>query len=280
LDLAKKAIEDSFRLINLKPYLQQAWNKLSESYAIPNLGYFTLQPKKLSMENITGKNDLLNINFGITASPSVSFIKKGNATYNVPNLTPSNTRNSFNINLEAALEYDSLSKVINGYLANKRFELTEGIINKHVIIKNSKVYSDLNENMVVEVEFGGSHNGTVFFTGKPVYNEATKKIELQNLDYDLKSRDFLLKAAKWLFDKKIISEIKKYTSIDLSAYYVTAQTTMNTWLNKEWTKGIVGKGSVKDLKLTAVYALPQHLLIRSNCTGNLSVSVNEIDLKL
>ena len=49
---------------------------------------------------------------------------------------------------------------------------------------------------------------------------------------------------------------------------------MNSWLNREWTKGIRGSGSITDLKLTAVYALPEHLLIRSNCVGKLNVLVS------
>ena len=89
----------------------------------------------------------------------------------------------------------------------------------------------------------------------------------------------MLKTAKWLFNQKIINELKRYTSFDLTQYYDTASKTLNDWLNREWTKGITGSGSVTDLKLTSVYALPQHLLIRSNCVGKLNVIVSELNLK-
>ena len=91
--------------------------------------------------------------------------------------------------------------------------------------------------------------------------------------------NLLLKTAKWLFNKKIVNELKTYTSFDLSQYYDTASKTLNDWLNREWTKGIKGSGAVTDLKLTSVYALPQHLLIRSNCVGKLNVVVSELNLK-
>ncbi|HVG42127.1 MAG TPA: DUF4403 family protein, partial [Chitinophagaceae bacterium] len=97
-------------------------------------------------------------------------------------------------------------------------------------------------------------------------------------EYDLKSNDFLLKAAKWLFDKRIITEIKKYTSIDLTNYYRKATATLNDVLNKEWNKGIRGVGKIKDIQLTDVFALPDHLLIRSVCTGNLEIVINEMNL--
>ncbi len=73
--------------------------------------------------------------------------------------------------------------------------------------------------------------------------------------------------------------MKHYTSFDLSQYYDTASKSLNNWINREWTKGIKGTGGVTDLKLTAVYALPQHLLIRSNCVGKLNVLVTELNLK-
>ncbi|MGN6401396.1 MAG: DUF4403 family protein [Flavisolibacter sp.] len=278
LDLSKKAMEDSFGMMNLKPFMQQAWNMMNDVYAIPNVGYFNLHPKSLRMENINAKNNLLNINIGISATPVVSFEKPDATISAVPNLTTANHPGGFNIYLEAALQYDSLSKVLNGYLVNKRFDLSEGLFKKHIVIENTMVSGNENGDMQIRLDFTGSFNGTVFFTGKPVYNAEKKTIEVQDLDYDLETKNLLLKTAKWLFNNRIISELKKYTSFELTDYYNTATSTLNTWLNKEWTKGIKGSGSVNDLKLTAVHALPQHLLIRSNCVGNLSVMVSEIDL--
>lgn len=278
LDDSKKAMDASFSAINLRPYIQQAWNKLSEVYSIPNVGYFTLNPKRLRMQNINAKNDLLNINIGISATPVVSFIKPETINSPVPDLTPANNPGGFNIYLEAALQYDSLSTVMNNYMAHKRFDLSQGIIKNHIIIEKASVAGTPEGNMKITVDFSGSFNGTAIFTGKPVYDADKKLIEVQNLDYDLQTKNLFLKTAKWLFSSKITSELKKYSSIDLTSYYDSASKTMNSWLNKEWTRGIKGSGSITDLKLTAVYALPEHLLIRSNCVGKLNVIVSEMEM--
>jgi len=279
LDLSKKAMEDSFSVINLRPYIQQAWNKLSDVYNIPNVGFFSLNPKRLHMDNIIAKNDFLNINIGVAATPTISFIKPSASVTPVPALTRIPTTDGFNIHLEAALQYDSLSTVLNGLLMDKRFELSEGIIKKHLIIKKTAVSGDDKGNLLIKMDFGGSHNGTVFFVGKPVYDPGKKLIEVKDLNYDLKTNSFLLKTAKWLFNKRIVNEMKKAANFNLTSYYDTATTTLNSWLNKEWTKGIRGTGFISDLKLTVVSALPQHLLIRSNCTGKLNVQITSIDLK-
>jgi hypothetical protein len=279
LDASKKAMEDSFSNINLRPYMQQAWNKLNEVYTIPGIGYLSLQPKKLRMENMIARNDILHVKIGISATPVVSFIKPAGQITPVPNLSAAPNQDGFNVNLEAALQYDSLSGVVDSYLVGKRFDLSEGLIKKHIVVQKTTISGDTTGNMVIRLDFTGSFDGTAYFTGKPMYNVDKKTIEIQNLDYDLQSRNLFLKTAKWLFNKQIINELKKHTAINMAAYYDTAAKTLNTWLNKEWTKGIRGSGNVNEVKLTAVQALPQHLLIRSNCSGKLAVSVSEINLQ-
>ncbi|RYY40534.1 MAG: DUF4403 family protein [Chitinophagaceae bacterium] len=278
LDASKKELEDSFGVVNLRPYLQQAWNKLSTVYAIPGAGYFALHPKRLRMENISARNDFLNISIGISATPVVSLSRPGEAATTVPNLTNAAHPGGFNIYLEAALQYDSLSQVLNQYLLHKRFDVSDGLFKKYIVVEGTRVGSDTLGHLRIEIDFSGSFNGSAVFIGKPVYDIAKKQIEVQELEYDLQSKNLLIKTAKWLFSKKITSELQKYTTFPMQPYYDSASKTINDWLNREWSKGIRGNGSVSDLKITGLWALPDHLKIRTNCAGKLAVVVNEINL--
>ena len=94
-----------------------------QPYAVPGIGYFSLNPKKLRMQNINAQNDLLNINIGISASPAVTFEKKTGVASPVPNLSSATNPAGFSVYLDAALQYDSLSRIVNGYMAGKRFNL-------------------------------------------------------------------------------------------------------------------------------------------------------------
>jgi hypothetical protein len=280
LDLSKKAMEDSFGKFNLRPYMQRAWNMLGEVHYLPGVGYFSLNPKSLRMNQINAKNDLLNINIGLTATPRVSFAKTETIPSLIPDLETTANPGGFNVFLEAALQYDSLSKIMNGMMRDKKFDVSEGLFKKTIVIKETAVSGDEAGNLRIMVNFTGSFNGTVFLTGKPGYNEEKKSIEVQDLDYDLQSKNLFLKTAKWLFNKRIIGEIKKYSSIELTQYYQQAGSSLNEWLNKEWMPGIKGSGMVQELNLISVQALPQHLLIRSNCQGKLSVEVTQINIGL
>lgn len=277
LDAAKKAIEDSFRVVNTRPYIQAAWNKLNEPYAIPGLGYFKLNPKKMHMENINASNDLLHINIGISASPVISFQPLAATSSLAPDLTPAGGKTGFNIYLDAALNYDSLTQVANGYLKGRRFDFKEALFKRYVIVDSCRVLGNANGDLKVDVHFSGSHNGAVSFTGKPFYNQANHSIEIADLDYDLVTKDFLLNTAKWLFNKKIISELKKSTTFRMQPYYDTAAAALNTWLNKEWRKGIKSNGKVEELKLVKVTAQPGYLYIQTNCRGSLALRIEELN---
>jgi hypothetical protein len=64
LDLAKKAIEDSFGVVDLKPQVQQLWNKLDVSYNLYGLGWLKINPQKIRLTRLFAYNDSLNIFLG------------------------------------------------------------------------------------------------------------------------------------------------------------------------------------------------------------------------
>jgi hypothetical protein len=131
-----------------------------------------------------------------------------------------------------------------------------------------------NENLVIKVSFEGSEKGIFYLTGKPVFDVATKIIELRDLDFDIKSKNTLLRTAAWLFNKRIVNELKKYSRFDLSSYINTAITSINQQLNKEWMKGVQSTGKMDEIKIVSFYPLREHLIVRSNCSGTLSVKVD------
>jgi hypothetical protein len=230
------------------------------------------------MENINAKDDLLNMSLGLTATPVISFTRPNGAPTLVPDLSSSGNKKGFSIFLDAALNYDSLSTVMNQYLKGKRFDFKEALFKKHVIMDSCKVGGNAAGNLLIDVQFSGSHNGAVRFTGKPFYNPDTKSIEVADLEYDLKTRDFLLNTAKWMFNKRIINELKKYTSFNLTSYYDSASKSMDSWLNKEWARGIRSTGKINDLRIVSVKAFQQHLSLQTACSGILNLRIDELSL--
>jgi hypothetical protein len=274
LDAAKTDMEKSFSGYDLRPRFQQVWDQLNKVYNLYGLGWLQINPSKIHINNLFARNDSLNINIGLSARPVVSFEKQTEHLTVVPNISDFKGQQGFNIFLDAILNYDSLSNIVTSQLKDKRFDLTSS---KYIIIKNCTLYGMDNENLIIKVDFEGSEKGLFYLTGKPLYDAATKTIEMKDLDFDIRSKNMLLKTAEWLFNRRIINELKKYSRFDLTSYINTAITTFNQQLNKEWIKGIRSNGKVEEIKIIKIYPLREHLVIRGNCSGNLSIKVDSIN---
>ena len=271
LDDAKAEMEKNFGSYDLRPKFQQIWDQLNKVYDLYGLGWLQINPTKIRINNLFARNDSLNIYLGLAAKPFISFEKPQQHLTIAPNLSDFSNRTGFNIFLDALLNYDSLSNIISLQLKDRRFDLTS---NKYIIVKDCSLYGMDNENLIIKVNFEGSEKGLFYLTGKPCYDPATKIVELKDLDFDIKSKNMLIKTAEWLFSRRIINDLKKYTKFDLTTYISSAIATINQQLNKEWMKGIQSNGKMEDIKIVNIYPLREHLVVRSNCSGNLSLKID------
>lgn len=277
LDASKAELDKKYGTIDLKPKFQQVWDQLNRVYDLFGMGWLQINPQRIRINSIFAKNDSLNVNLGLTARPIISFEKPIAQSSWVPNITDNSNKPGFSIFLDAMLDYDSLSHLLSMQVAGKEFDLNKGPVKKKFIFKDCKLYGNGNEKLIIKVNFTGTDEGTLYLIGKPVYDHATKMLEIKEIDFDIKSKDALLKAADWLFNKKITAEISRYAKYNLAAYADSAKVQINQQLNRELMKGIYSRGNINDLKIVGIYPTNKHLVIRSNCSGNLSVKVESVD---
>lgn len=280
LDASKKDMDKKYGSVDLKPRFQQVWDQLGKVYSLYGLGWLQINPQKIRINNLFINKDSLNIFLGLSAKPVISFEKPAERKTLIPNMGPFSRQQGFSIFLDAVLSYDSLSNIMNMSLRGKEFNFKKGFIKKKFIIDECKVYGGGFEKLIIKINFSGTNDGVVYLVGKPVYDKDKRTIEIQDIDFDIKSKNILLGSADWLFDKKITKEISNNARFDLGAYIDTAKTTINQQLNQELIKGVKSYGNIKDIKLIGIYPMQQYLVIRSNCAGELSVKVESVNFSL
>jgi hypothetical protein len=280
LDAAKAALEKNYGTVDLRPRFQQVWDQLNKAYNIYSMGWLQMNPQRMRINNLFAKDDSLHVYLGLSAKPVISFEKPAEHTSAIPSISDFSRRQGFSIFLDAVLNYDSLSTIMSRQLAGKEFDFKKGPVKKKFIIQDCKLYGEGNERLIIKVNFAGTNEGTIYLTGKPVYDKETHMLDVKDIDFDIKSKNALLKSAEWLFSRRIITEISKYTRYDLTSFIDTAKTGINQQLNHEWIKGVRSYGNIEDIKLIGIYPLSRFLVIRSNCTGILSVQVESADFSL
>jgi len=280
LDAAKTEMEKNFGVVDLKQQFQQIWTQLNASFNIYGMGWLQVNPQRFRINNLYAKDNNLYVHLSLSAKPVISFEKPEDKNPVIPNMGGTSKRQGFSIFLDAMLNYDSLSNILNRHLANKEFDIDKSGVKKKFIINDCSLYGNNSERLVIKVNFRGSNSGTIYLTGKPVYDKQQRILELKEIDFDLQSKNALLKTAEWLFNRKIINEIAAATRFELTSYIDTAKTMINQQLNHEWIKGVSSAGNIQDIQLINIYPLAKSLVIRSNCTGTLSVKMDSIDFTL
>lgn len=280
LDAAKTDLTKKYGTVDLKPRFKQIWEKLSKTYDIYGLGWLNINPQRLRINNIYTQKDSLNIYLGLSAKPVISFSKPAEKITPLPDISVFSRKSGFSIFLDAVLSYDSLTRILNLQLQGQHFDFKKGFIKKKFIIDSARIYGAGNEKLVIKIHFSGTNNGVVYLLGKPVYKPDTRTIDVEEIDFDIKSKNFLLGSADWLFDKKITKEIAKQAHFELGTYIDSAKVNINKQLNQEWIKGVRSFGKINDIRLIGIYPMQGDLVIRSNCTGDLSVKVDAMNITL
>lgn len=280
LDAAKAEMDKNYANVDLRPQFQQLWSQLCKVYNVYDMGWLQINPQRMRINSLYAKDDSLFLSLGLSAKPVISFEKPEERNLVIPTMGTASRLQGFSLFLDAMLNYDSLSNILNKHIADKEFDFNKGPVKKKFIIKECRLYGSGNERLIIRVNFSGTDDGTIYLTGKPSYDRENHILDLKDIDFDIKSKDALLKTADWLFNRRIVNEISRYARYDLTSYIDSAKVNINQQLNHEWIKGISSYGAINDIKLIGIYPLGQSLVIRSNCTGNLSVKVESIDFSL
>lgn len=280
LDAAKKELDKNYASTDLKPQIQKVWDQLNQVYDIYGLGWLRINPAALQLNRLTTRHDSLEMQLGITARPVISFEKPEPVSSPVPHLSNAGIKPGFSIFLDAVLNYDSLSRLMNAQLAGKTFDFKKAFVKKHFVVDSCRIYGGGYDKMIIRVDFSGTNSGKVYLSGRPVYDSARRLLEVTALDFDIKTKNLLLGSAAWLFDRKITREIGQYARFEMGQYIDSVKLTINEQLNQEWVPGVISRGQIRDIRLIRIYPLDKHLVIRSNCEGEMGITIDAARISL
>lgn len=275
LDEAGRDLQDSINQLSLRSQFQELWNTLNTGVRLYDAGYLQIHPQKLRVSEFYAQNDTLNISVGISAQPVISLAKTEDVKTIVPDISDFKPKQGFNIYIDAVMDYDSLSNILSKQLYKKRIDIDK--VNKYIIVERCDLYGQGNEKIILKLQFSGSATGIMYLTGTPMFNREKNELVIRNIDYDIHTKNVLIKTAKWLFNKKITNELNRYAAFNITAYTNELVNKMDEQINKEWKKGISTVGKIKHIQVEGIYPLEKNLTLRCNTQGALTINVNSFE---
>lgn len=262
-------IDKDLSAIHFRKEAADAWNKMSSTIPIYGYGYVHLNPKSIHMIHPKLENNVLSTALILDANPLFNHNPLDENRKSLPelNLVKSIPSDTFQVYLDFNLQYDSLSKNIQSLIGGKTMDLK----GNQIVFDSIKIAGASDKELLFQLKFSGSKKGTLYLRGVPQFNKENQTIELTSVDFDLETKNVILKTAKWLFTDRILSEIQKASKQDLTKHLSDLTLKLNESLKYQMNEFSL-EGKVYNLNVEEIYPNHEYLMIRVQSTGKLKIS--------
>ncbi len=265
--------------LNIKEYAQDAWTMLqdpinvNEDYKV----WLKLSPKSIQMTPLKTEKGIINATIGIQSAAEVVLSEeKPKVTINKtlpPFVRPEQIKDDFQINLTTEIPYVAAEKIAKKEMVGQTFSQGK----RSVTVKNLTIYGQ-GEQVIIGALVDGSVKGMIYMRGKPVFDPATSTVKIENVDYDLDTKNGILKSANWLFHSTILKKIEPYLTFPLEQNIKDAQKMIQDQLkNYEPVKGILLNGQLDELKIEGLYLTPNGFRVVVLSNGKLNLKVDGLN---
>lgn len=180
---------------------------------------------------------------------------------------------NFTANIVAVSTYADASKIIT-----KNFEGQEFSAGKRKVKVIKVALWHKNNKIVLALDLTGSLTGTIYLTGLPKYNETTKEIYFDNLDYAIDTKSSLIRTANWLASGTILKKMEESCRYSLQPNLVEGKQTMVQYLsNFSPMPGVFVNGKMGDINFTDIQLTNKAILAFLTVNGKVAIKVDGLE---
>jgi len=266
-DLGKQ-VDAKIAAYNIRPMVEQMWKGIDTVMKIGDVGYLSINPQSVRLSSFSLDGSVLNFSVGISAKPIVSTTSIQQAEVPLPNLSTYVPAKGFNIYLDLLENYDHLTNMVNQQVVGQNIQ----VAGNEFIVDNTKVWG-IGKQIVMQIDFKGSSTGTIYLVGTPTYNAVTHELSFPDLSFDIQTKAWMLKAAKWMFNGKITDIIRQKAVYNFSQFITDSKTRLQKELSRNIGNNISSVVTIQDLDILDIYPTSEKLIIRTLSNGQIKVKV-------
>lgn len=129
--------------------------------------------------------------------------------------------------------------------------------------------------MIIALDLLGSLNGTVYLSGVPQYNDQTKEIYFDQLDYAVDTKSRLMRTASWMAQGYILKKMQESCRYSIKPNLDEGKKSMMQYLqNYSPMPGVFINGSINDISFQKVQLTNKAIVAFIKLNGDVNVSVD------
>lgn len=178
--------------------------------------------------------------------------------------------NQITANIAAVSTYADASRIMTKNFVGQEF----GSGGKKVTVQNVNIWHKSGK-MVIALDLSGSVNGTIYLAGFPQYNDATKEIYFDQLDYALDTKNKLMRTANWLASGMILRKIQESCRYSIQPNLDEGKKNMLEYLqNYSPMPGVFINGKLNEIKFEKIQLTNKAIVAFVKITGTANVKVD------
>lgn len=274
---ATSAMEQQMRdSAMFKQQAESVWKMLQCPFELSKGVWMSLNPECIRMAPWKSQGQVLTLTPQVQARPRITLgplpiqrIKE------LPRLeTCEAAENSdFKIQIETELAFDHATQQLQNQMRGKRFETDKGTFEIVDIHLSGIPEKDL---ALICIEVKGKVNGKLSLSGRPVFNEAEGKLQLQNLDYTLESRSWMTQFGEWLFRSTLRKTLHEKANLFMDQSFREIQTLAQQGLNRPLSPSVRLSGKLDTFRLGQAVVLKDRFRMPAYLSGQMKIDVDAL----
>lgn len=173
-------------------------------------------------------------------------------------------------NIAAVSTYQDASRIMTKNFQGQEF----GSGSKKVKVQKVAIWQK-NNKMIIALDLLGSLNGTIYLSGFPQYNDATKEIYFDQLDYVLDTKSRLIKTANWLASGVVLKKMQDACRYSIQPNLDEGKKNMLTYLkNYSPMPGVFVNGNIDDIQFKKIQLTNKAIIAFITVNGKVDVSID------
>jgi hypothetical protein len=266
------AIEKS---MDFKPNVLAALEKICTPFLMNEAyeSWLRITPIEIYSTNAVLKNDTFLMDMGIKCTMTTLIGKKPESKFDASKIilkAVTKIPNQITANIAAVSTFAEASKIMTKNFTGQEF----GSGSKKVKVQKVDIWHK-NDKMVIALDVLGSVNGTIYLSGFPQYNEKTKEVFFDKLEYVLDTKNKLMRAANWLAQGLVLRKIQESCRYSIVPNLEEGKQSMATYLkNYSPMPGVFVNGKMEDIQFQKIQLTNKAIIAFIKVNGNINVSVD------
>ena len=266
------AIEKS---MDFKPNVLLALEKICAPFQMSDTyqSWLRITPIEIYSTNAKLKNDTFVLDMGMKCTMETFIGKQPESKFNANKIivkSVSKIPQDISANIVAVSTYQEASKLMTKNFSGQTF----GSGSKSIKVQNVAIWHK-NGKMIIALDILGAVNGTIYLAGFPQYNDKTKEVYFDQLDYALDTKNKLMRTANWLAQGLILKKIEQSCHYSIKPNLEEGQKSMMTYLkNYSPMQGVFVNGKMEEIQFEKIQLTNQAIIAFLKIKGTLNVSVD------